>query len=144
MRAAGRHLFVGAAGEAGDAAAQILVVAVGLRHAVAAPALIAHLVAQNRVFDVGEDFVVVIAFVVMRVDVDDAQILVMPLDRLLPGIGQDLVLVDLFGRRITVDRFARVHYISSIAERVPRHPRHIPVRILVDPPPRRHNVAAVA
>ena len=52
-----------------------------------------------------------VALVMMRVDVDDEDVLVAPADRLLPRVGQHLALAEFRIRsRIANDRFARVHF----------------------------------
>ncbi len=54
-----------------------------------AEALIARLIAQDRVFDVIADALETVGLVVMRVDIDDEEILIAALDRLLFRMGEE-------------------------------------------------------
>ena len=66
-----------------DATADLLVGAVFRRDAAARQALELGLVAQHRILDVFSDLVESFGLVVMGIDVDDQEILVVALDRLL-------------------------------------------------------------
>ena len=50
-----------------------------------------------------------VALVVVRVHVDDEEILVAPPDRLLPGIGENAILVEFLGGRIAEHDVLAVH-----------------------------------
>ena len=83
-----RHLLQPAAPIADDAPVQLLIGAVadtdsGPRHA-----LERRVVPQHRVGDVFGNLGKQLVFIVMRVDIDDQKVLVMPLDRLLPRVGK--------------------------------------------------------
>ena len=83
-----RDLLDPAAGIAGDASADLLVRAVGRRDAATRRALILGLVADDRILHVLQDLVEGLGLVVVAVDVDDAEILVAALDRLVRGMRQ--------------------------------------------------------
>ena len=83
-----RHLLVLALRIAGDAAGELLVGAGLRRDAAARRALELRLVAQHRVLDELRDLLERLGLVVMRVDVDDEEVLVAALDRLLGGVLQ--------------------------------------------------------
>ena len=59
-----------------------------------------------------------LGLVMMRVDIDDAEILVAPLDRLLAGVGENGRRVEFLGGEIADDDVIRVHsHVSSISPR---------------------------
>ena len=96
-----RHLLDAPAGISCNAPADLLLGAVGRGDAAARRALVLGLVAQHRIFHVGQDLAERLGLVVVAIDVDDAEILVAPLDCLLgrvPGAvprGCGLLLAEL-------------------------------------------------
>ena len=90
---AGGRLFLVPAPVARDAARHLLVRAARRSDAAFAHALDLRLVAHHRVLDIFEDLLERLGLVMVRVDVDDAEILVFPLRRLLGRMGEQ-------GRRV--------------------------------------------
>ena len=76
-----------------DAAAGVLIADLGVEDAGAAPGAFLQLAADHRAFDVVEHLGVVLVLVVVRVDVDDQEVLIVARPRLLAGV------LEVFGRR---------------------------------------------
>ncbi len=112
-----RHLLDAAAGIAGDAAADLLVGAVGRRDAAARHALVLGLVAQHRIVHVLQDLVERLGLIVVAVDVDDAEVLVTALHRLLRGMREQRRGVELGGGEVAEIAGVNVHraILSSIS-----------------------------
>ena len=95
-----RDLLDPAAGIAGDAPADFLVRAVGRRDAATRRALIFGFVANDRILHVLQDLVECLGLVVVAVDVDDAEILVAALDRLVRRMRQQRGGIELGGGEV--------------------------------------------
>ncbi len=98
-----RRLLAVASLVARDAAGHLLIGAARRGDAAVAHALEPRLVAQHRVLDVFEDLAERLGLVMVRVDIDDAEILVAALRRLLGRMGEERRRVELLERQVAND-----------------------------------------
>jgi hypothetical protein len=105
----GRNLLEPAPRIAGDAPSEFLIRAVGRANSAARHPLIPGFVAQDRILHVLQDLVERLGLVMVAVDVDDQEILVAALDRLLRGMRKQGTGVEFCGGEIAEVAGVNVH-----------------------------------
>src|SRR5690348_6032941 len=114
----GRRLFHLVTLAATNAAGKILIGAGGRCQAAHSISLISRLLPHHWVFDIVADLLEGLRLVMMRIDVDDEEILIAPPPRLLLGMRQQRPRIDFLERQIA--NRDRIHVLSSPEFRLSR------------------------